>query len=82
MVGIALWAEGDPFQRAKEFVQRHKLTYLVLVDPNEQSKVAEAYGVDGVPVNIIIGRDGEILYRKEGFEEKALKGAMEAALKE
>lgn len=84
VIGIALWAEGDPFQRAKEFVEKHKLNYFVLVDPDEDSEVAKAYGVMGVPTNFIIGRNGKIRWMKTGFSreaEKEMKRVIEEALK-
>jgi peroxiredoxin len=82
VVGIALWAESDPLKMAKMFAQKHKLTYTVAYDPKQESKVAEAYQVEGLPTNIVIGRDGKIRYWRQGFDAKSLKEAIEAALKE
>jgi hypothetical protein len=48
VIGVAIWAEGDAFQRAREFVNKHKLTYTVLVDASEDGEVAQLYGVEGV----------------------------------
>jgi len=81
VIGIAVWAQGDPFQLAKEFVEKHKLTYIVLVDESEDGKVAQIYGVKGVPTNVVIGKDGKIHYLQAGFDPKGLKGAIEEALK-
>lgn len=80
VIGIAIWAEDDPMQRAKEFVQKHNLTYLVLVDTKD--KTPDLYGVYGVPTNVVIGRDGKILYLQAGFDEEGLKKAIEEAMKE
>ncbi|MCS3919299.1 peroxiredoxin [Candidatus Fervidibacter sacchari] len=82
VVGVALWAESDPLKMAKMFAQRHKLTYTIAYDPKQESKVAEAYHVEGLPTNIVIGRDGKIRYWRQGFDFKSLKEAVEAALKE
>ncbi len=82
VVGIAVWAEGDPLKKAKEFVQKHKVTYPVTYDPNQESKVANAYGVEGLPTNIVIGRDGRVRDWQFGFDAKRLRKAIEAALKE
>ncbi|GBC98221.1 Thiol-disulfide oxidoreductase ResA [bacterium HR17] len=81
IIGIAVWAEGDPFQRAKEFASKHKLTYTVLVDASEDGKVAQLYGVEGVPTNVVIGKDGKIRYLQAGFDEEGLKRSIEEALK-
>jgi len=81
VLGVAVWAEGDAFQRAREFVGKHKLTYTVLVDASEDGKVAQLYGVVGVPTNVVIGKDGKIRYLKAGFDEEGLKKAIEEALK-
>jgi Peroxiredoxin len=69
VIGVAVWAEGDAFQRAREFVNKHKLTYTVLVDASEDGKVAQLYGVEGVPTNVVIGKDGKIRYLQAGFNE-------------
>lgn len=81
VVGVAIRAEDDPFKRAREFMQKHKLTYFILVDQNEQSNVAEAYSVAGVPTNVIIGRDGKIRYICSSVDREGLKKALEEALK-
>ncbi len=81
VIGVAIWAEGDAFQRAREFVNKHKLTYTVLVDASEDGEVAQLYGVEGVPTNVVIGKDGKIRYLQAGFDEEGLKKAIEEALK-
>jgi len=82
VLGVALWAEGAPLKMAKMFAQKNKVTYIVAYDPKRESKVAEAYQVEGLPVNVVIGRDGKIRYWQWGFDAKSLKQAVEAALKE
>lgn len=81
VIGVAIWAEGDPFERAKEFVQKHNLTYMVLVDGSEKGEVAQLYGVEGVPTNVVIGKDGKIRYLQAGFDPEGMKRAIEEALK-
>ncbi len=81
VLGIAIWSEGDPLKMTKMFVESHKLTYPVVYDPQQESKVADSYKVEGLPVNVVIGRDGRIRYWRFGFDEKGLKKAIEAALK-
>ncbi len=82
VLGVALWAEGDPLKMARMFAQKTKITYTVAYDPKQESKVAEDYQVEGLPTNVVIGRDGKIRYWRWGFDAKSLKQAVEAALKE
>lgn len=82
VLGVSVWAEGDPLKMAKMFAQKTKITYTVAYDPEKRSKVAEAYQVEGLPVNVVIGRDGKIRYWYGGFDVKSLKKAIDAALKE
>ncbi len=79
MIGVAIWAQGDPFEVAKEFVQKHNLTYLVLVDAED--KTPDLYGVEGVPTNVVIDKEGKIRYLKAGFDPNGIKRAIEEALK-
>ncbi len=82
VLGVSIWAEDDPLKMARMFAQKTKITYTIAYDPKRESKVAEAYEVEGVPVNVVIGRDGRIRYWRWGFDSKSLKRAIEAALKE
>lgn len=81
VVAVAIWAQGDPFELAKEFVNKHKLTYIVLVDESEDGKVAQLYSVQGVPTNIVIDKEGKIRYLQAGFDPEGMKRAIEEALK-
>lgn len=64
------------------FVKKHRLTYIVAYDPKQESEVAESYQVEGLPTNIVVGRDGKVHYWHQGFDAESLKKAVEAALKE
>ncbi len=79
VVGVAIWAEGDPFKLAREFIQKHNLTYLVLVDA--ENKTPNLYNVEGVPTNVVVDKDGKIQYLQAGFDPEGLKKAIEKALK-
>ena len=81
VIGVAVWAQGDPFQLAEEFAKKHKLTYIVLVDESEDGKVAQLYRVEGVPTNVVIDKAGKIRYLQAGFDPEGLKKAIEEALK-
>lgn len=78
VLGIAVWAEGDPKERASEFAQKHKLTFPVLVDAD--NKVVEQFGVEGVPTTFVIGRDGMVRKVIVGAQIEAIKKAVTDAL--
>jgi len=80
VVGVAVWAHDNPFQRAREFINKHQLTYPVLVD--ETGKIAEHYKVAGVPCNFIVGKDGKVIDVKVGADEKGIRTSLEQALRQ
>ncbi len=52
---------GDTPAKAAKFVSKFKYPYLVALDKDKA--VARKYGVLGLPVTLIIGRDGKIVFR-------------------
>ncbi|MCX8042867.1 MAG: TlpA family protein disulfide reductase [Desulfobacterota bacterium] len=54
-------AANDPIQRVIGFRERYQLPYTILYD--EQNTVSQLYGVMGIPVSVIIDRNGIIRYR-------------------
>ncbi len=79
VIGVALWAEGDPFDRAKDFAQKHKLTYSILVDDGKGTD--KKYGVRGVPTTVVVTRDGRIYSVIVGADLEAIEAAVKAVLK-
>lgn len=79
-LGVSIGARGDPEEIARSFAGEHGLTYPVLIDAD--NKAAEAYHVEGVPTNVVIGKDGKIRYIESGFKPEEVKQAVEAALSE
>ena len=55
---------------------RTALTIKLTYDPDETG--AEAYGVNGIPHLVIIGRDGKIIKVQRGYGESALPGIVDA----
>ncbi|MGV8118849.1 MAG: peroxiredoxin family protein [Candidatus Xenobiia bacterium LiM19] len=47
------------------FIEKNKIPYTVIIDPD--GKVAQDYGVIGVPTNIIIDKNGKIDYNANGL---------------
>jgi peroxiredoxin len=52
-----------------EFIARLGVAYPVLLDPG--SKTARQYGVTGLPMTVIVGRDGKIKARMLGETDEA-----------
>jgi peroxiredoxin len=75
-----VWHKADGVREAKEFVKKHQLTFGVVVDADGQ--VVKRYAIEGVPTNVVIGKNGAIRYLRAGFEEDDLRQAIDAALKE
>jgi len=64
-------------KKVSAYAKKNGITYPVLLD--EDGKVANAYGVRGIPSRMIIGKEGEMLCRDcrtvEPMLEKLLHGA-------
>lgn len=64
-----------------EFLAEHKMTYAVLLDPEQ--KAGEAYALRGLPQAFLIDREGGVAARWFGWEpghEAAIREAVRAAL--
>lgn len=65
----------------REFIQRHRLTYPVVLDPGE--KIGQRYRLEGHPTGVLLDRKGVIRYVHTGFlpgDEKLLETAVQAML--
>ncbi len=62
--GLSAWDQGEPAR----YMREKGYTYGLLL---EADKVAEEYGVTGLPTIYVIGTDGRILAAHVGFDEKA-----------
>jgi thiol-disulfide isomerase/thioredoxin len=62
VLGINTWERSD----AAAYMKKNKFTYELLLNGD---RVAEAYGVRGIPTFYIIGPDGKILHASSGFSE-------------
>jgi peroxiredoxin len=60
----------DPVEELKPFVDQYKMNYPVLVGLGRED-VQEAYGpMVGIPVTVVIGRDGNVCTRYFGLRSK------------
>ena len=57
--------EGGPVSRVQSFVSRQSGPFVVPMDRDQ--RVADAYGVLGIPTKVIIDPKGRVRYRSLGF---------------
>ena len=48
--------------QVEEFVNTHKLGFLILHGSLDNADAVEAYGVPGTPTLVVVGRDGRVAY--------------------
>ncbi len=77
-IGISMDDTASP---VRDFYRRFKLNYPVVMG---DEKVAQAYGgVLGLPVNVVVGRDGHVAAKFIGMTDlRELKTSVERALRE
>lgn len=64
---------------ATAYAREIKATFPVVQDP--KYVVHEKFGVEPVPANVVIGRDGKVVASIEGSDVKALEDAVAKAMK-
>ncbi len=62
---------GDSLERVKRFQKGHPATWPILYDTD--SKVSRAYGVQGIPLFVIVDQKGREVYRGNDFPEAPLE---------
>ena len=67
--------DSDPVTKAREFKQRHGLTYPILIDAD--GSVRKAYAVYGFPTNALVDGEGKIRYIGAGFDAAGLGQALQ-----
>lgn len=71
----------DPIEKLEPFVKEYKMNYTVLVG-NGREDVQDAFGpIWGIPVTVVIGRDGTICRKHPGIASKEqVEGLIKALL--
>lgn len=80
VVGLSVDRDRETEQIAA-FVRRRKLPFLNWHDPEDRA--SQTLQVKTLPASFLVGRDGTILWRRDGMIEatdESLKTALEAAL--
>jgi len=73
---IDTWENGDNYlDGVKKFIANNHYTFDVLMDEkgsdNRQSKVVSTFGVEGIPTKFVLDKNGNIRFKKVGFEGTA-----------
>ncbi len=63
--------EGDSLERVKRYQQGHPVPWPTLYDNG--SKVARIYGVQGIPMFVLVDKEGMIVYRGNDLPMDPLK---------
>lgn len=71
---------GDPKDRINQYVKDGSFTFPIAMGGPRNSKdyaVFENYGVQAYPTNYVLDSKGKVVYRDLGFDEKAIRAALE-----
>jgi peroxiredoxin len=68
----------ESLREASAFAKEVKATFPVVHDV--KGKMNDQFGVEGLPANVIVGRDGKVVASIDGVDEKALDAAVEKAV--
>lgn len=84
--GLVVWAVnvGEKKPRIESFLKQNNYTFIVPHDSNLTT--LKAYGIEGIPTQIVVGRDGKIVHVGVGFSgeegNKKLDEIIKASLAE
>lgn len=63
VISIASWSEGEA--EVKAYMRNNQLTFPVMLD--NSGKLAQTFGVKGVPASFILDPNGEITFVESGY---------------
>ena len=67
MISIVSWSEGEA--EVKAYMQNKQLTFPVMLDTI--GKLAQSFGLKGVPTSFILDPNGEITFVESGYSTEA-----------
>jgi cytochrome c biogenesis protein CcmG/thiol:disulfide interchange protein DsbE len=78
VIGVSM--DEDGWKAVKPFLEEHPISYSVVVGNPD---IAKLYGVDSMPMTLLIDRNGEIAASHVGMVDKgAFEGEIQVLLKE
>lgn len=77
VVGISV---EDPNDAVKYFMKRHEVQYSILLDSKGQ--VARRYALIGFPTNLLLDRNGKILFQKPGIIDERTFAALKPMIEQ
>jgi peroxiredoxin len=75
IVGVNTGERGQQAQLARQFRDKHALTYPILLDAGDQ--VSQKYGITAFPTNIVIDRKGVVRSVEIGFNPDGLSATLD-----
>ena len=78
VIGVNTGEQGDPAPKARQFRDKHRLTYPILVD--QGGHVAQRYGVFAFPTNLVVDRKGVVRLAGAGFDPSGVEQTINALL--
>lgn len=73
----------DSGEVINKYVEENKFTFTVGMADKKQGggiyDVAERYGVSAYPTNYLVDASGNVIWRGIGFDEKAIRAALDKA---
>lgn len=83
---VAIDPNGDDIEGVRDFVAPGRTTYPIgLEDPDTptyKALVANYRGLNPYPVDVVVGRDGRVVYVGREYDPEAVEAAVQAALAE
>jgi hypothetical protein len=71
--------EGDDAKTINKYATESKYTFPIAMNKSGGPNVVEMYKVQGFPTNYLLNGSGKIIARFVGFNENAMKAALQKA---
>ena len=69
VVGVSVDDNDDRLRTVKNFVEKSRITYMNVID-NDNKDIARHYGVQSIPMTLVIDRQGKIVEKIIGARSK------------
>jgi peroxiredoxin/outer membrane lipoprotein-sorting protein len=81
--GLALVAinTDDPAKLVQQYIFEEKLNYPVVLAVDSREKILKSYKIEAFPTAYLLDQNGNVIWRKVGFDPDGLETALDKALK-